>query len=398
MTGQELWQQARQHGLAAAFWRLPGAAQAAGVVCYNPPKPTNGEPSALDEAEPGFLFFPFDNIGNRQDAPSYFLPADVYFDGQQSLSRDENDTEWVPVGPHLNAALALAGEFPADLSQNPPLPFCADEVFFRQLVTDGVAAIRSGELSKVVASRASLLPLPADFDAWAAFEQLQTLYPLAFVSLVQVPGQGIWLGATPEVLAELTPTEIRTVALAGTQPETAAATTATATWGDKETEEQNVVADYIAETLAGWQLDDIHQAAPRTIAAGPLLHRRTEFSATLRRTNGQPLKASWLVFDLHPTPAVGGSPSMEAVEFIQQHEGYHRRYYSGFLGPVNLPTAGTSHLFVNLRCAELRPKAGVAVLYAGAGLTADSDPAREWQETEMKMRVIGAVLTMKNEQ
>jgi isochorismate synthase len=94
---------------------------------------------------------------------------------------------------------------------------------------------------------------------------------------------------------------------------------------------------------------------------------------------------------LHPTSAVGGMPRVAALDFLAHHEGYDRAYYSGFLGPVNVAAPGVARLFVNLRCLQLR--AGEAILYAGTGLTVDSDPAREWQETEYKMRTIGAVLT-----
>ncbi len=391
-AGFELWQLAQRHGRAAAFWRLPGAAHAAGLVCYGAPDERPGD-AALHGDAAGFLFYPFDVVQDQPTSPALFLPADLYFDGQQVLTRtetappvDDPAAAWVPAA-NLPVVLALAGGLAPPQSPAPPLPFCADEAFYQQLVAAGVAAIRAGALQKVVASRAAVRPLPAGFAAWAAFERLQALYPSAFVSLVQVPGQGLWLGATPEVLAELTPTEIRTVALAGTQPAAAAGA-----WGAKETEEQNVVADYIEEVLNDWQLADIRRSQPTTVAAGPLLHRRTAFRAALRRTTGQPLHPSWLVFGLHPTPAVAGQPQAAALEFLRQHEGYGRRYYSGFLGPVNLPAPGTAQLFVNLRCAELRPDAGVAVLYAGAGLTTDSDPAREWQETELKLGVVGAVL------
>jgi isochorismate synthase len=49
-----------------------------------------------------------------------------------------------------------------------------------------------------------------------------------------------------------------------------------------------------------------------------------------------------------------------------------------------------ARLYVNLRCLQLRP--AEAVLYAGTGLTADSDPSREWQETELKLQTVGAIL------
>ena len=82
-----------------------------------------------------------------------------------------------------------------------------------------MAAIEAREVVKVVSSRAARRPLPAGFDPLAAFAELSAKYPRAFVSLVSVPGVGTWLGASPEVLAEVTADgQFHTMALAGTQP------------------------------------------------------------------------------------------------------------------------------------------------------------------------------------
>ena len=58
---------------------------------------------------------------------------------------------------------------------------------------------------------------------------------------------------------------------------------------------------------------------------------------------------------------------------------------------MNVTAPGVARLYVNLRCLQVR--AGQAILYAGTGLTVDSDPAREWQETEMKLQTVGAVIS-----
>jgi isochorismate synthase len=47
-------------------------------------------------------------------------------------------------------------------------------------------------------------------------------------------------------------------------------------------------------------------------------------------------------------------------------------------------------LFVNLRCAQMIPKA--LVLYVGAGITQDSDPEKEWVETQNKSKTLLAAL------
>jgi isochorismate synthase len=92
---------------------------------------------------------------------------------------------------------------------------------------------------------------------------------------------------------------------------------------------------------------------------------------------------------LHPTSAVCGMPRQASLDFIKENEGFDRKLYSGYLGPVNL--LGETNLFVNLRCMSLSQKQ--AVIYAGAGVTADSNPEKEWQETELKCETLLNILS-----
>jgi isochorismate synthase len=258
------------------------------------------------------------------------------------------------------------------------------------LVRAGVAAIESGVVQKIVSSRAARWSLPAGFDPLAAFHELSRKYPPAFVSLVSVPGTGTWLGATPEVLAEVTADGIfRTMALAGTQPLTPDVTPQNAIWRQKEIEEQALVARYVVSCFKQLRLREYQETGPRTAVAGELLHLRTDFEVNLNQVPFPNLGTDMLRL-LHPTSAVGGMPKAEALAFLQEHEGYDRAYYSGFLGPVNVEAPGVAQLFVNLRCLQLRPTE--AILYAGTGLTAGSEPAKEWRETELKLQTVATVL------
>jgi isochorismate synthase len=84
---------------------------------------------------------------------------------------------------------------------------------------------------------------------------------------------------------------------------------------------------------------------------------------------------------MHPTPAVAGQPKEDAICFIKQLEPHDRDYYTGFLGPVSQDME--IDLFVNLRCLKITP--GYLSLYVGGGITLDSDPADEWDETSWKV-------------
>ena len=377
-------------GRPLAVWREPGSEHPQLLVARSLEAAYTGLPPALDAGAPaGFAFFPFRDSDHN---PALFLPADVRYDSAwpTTVAVGAAARELVPA---LTAWLATPPLAELAWHHSPqPAPPAATEAEYTWLVRQGMAAIEEKAVVKVVSSRAARRPLPVGFDPLGAFEKLLTKYPQAFVSLVSVPGVGTWLGATPEVLAEVTADGyFRTVALAATQPATAAATPRTAIWRQKEIEEQALVARYIVSCFKQLRLREYHETGPRTVVAGQLLHLRTDFEVDLKTVPFPNLGTDMLRL-LHPTSAVGGMPKAAALEFLRRHEGYDRAYYSGFLGPVNVTAPGVARLFVNLRCLQVR--AHEAVLYAGTGLTADSDPEREWQETEMKLQTVATVLTI----
>ena len=97
---------------------------------------------------------------------------------------------------------------------------------------------------------------------------------------------------------------------------------------------------------------------------------------------------------MHPTPALCGLPKQEAKQFIIKNEGYSREFYSGFLGEINkdfeFNTAGKSDVFVNLRCMKLDKNE--AHLFIGGGITKESNPLNEFQETINKSQTIKKIL------
>ena len=375
-------------GRPLAIWREPGAAAPRLLVARSLEATYTGLTPALDgQAPAGFAFFPFRDSDQN---PALFLPADVVYDTSQpeTVAVSTPARELVPTLTAWLAA-ALVDELAWHHSAQ-PLPHAATREEYTRLVRTGVEAIETQEVVKVVTSRAARRPLPAGFDPLAAFAELDRKYPQAFVSLVSMPGVGTWLGATPEILAEVTADgTFRTMALAGTQPLTTEVSPRTAIWRQKEIEEQALVARYIVNCFKQLRLREYHETGPRTVIAGQLLHLRTDFEVNLHHVPFPSLGTDMLRL-LHPTSAVGGMPKVAAMHFLQKHEGYDRAYYSGFLGPVNVAAPGVARLYVNLRCLQVR--ADQAILYAGTGLTVDSDPAREWQETEMKLQTISAVL------
>lgn len=250
------------------------------------------------------------------------------------------------------------------------------------LVQKGINFIKDKKAEKIVLSRKESFKIE-NLNALSTFKKMLKAYKNAFVYLWFHPEIGLWMGATPERLLAVENGNFNTMALAGTQKYHG---TTNVVWQNKEKQEQQYVTKFMLENLKE-SVESLEFTAPFTVQAGNLVHLRTDISGKLK--SGNTLEK--LINTLHPTPAVCGLPKAIASAFILQHEGYDRAYYSGFLGELNRNES--SNLFVNLRCMQLEKSR--ATLYVGGGITADSIPENEWEETVAKAEVMKKVLSLK---
>lgn len=376
--------------LPLAVWRLPQQQEWQLAISLRPT--LLPELPELETTFPGFLFCPFDLAGNQ---PRHFISADICYSSSlreislspQLLAEDSDKPLLLHFKEELTRRFAApspaawyAGEYDSESAVN--------KDHFMQVVAEGVRRIQAEEMEKVVLSRSRQVPLPASFDHIKVFLGLTESYPLAFVYLVSVPKSGTWMGASPETLVHLDRNRIfRTEALAGTQPYQPGSTTSEAIWRQKEIEEQSLVVRYVINCFKKIRLREYVETGPRTVLAGNLMHLRTDFKVDLQEVDF-PNLASQMMHLLHPTSAICGMPMEKAKRFILENEGYDRAYYSGFLGPVRLQDE--IRLFVTLRCMQLTRSH--LTVYAGAGVTGDSVPEKEWQETEIKMETMLSVI------
>lgn len=255
---------------------------------------------------------------------------------------------------------------------------------FENLVAKGIQGIKNQEFKKVVLSRKETVDL-VDFDLETTFEKLVQLYPTTFVYCFFHPKLGTWLGATPEQLLKANDSVFETIALAGTQK---ANDSSAVIWKQKEKEEQQFVTDYIVNKLKN-VASDVLVSEPYSIQAGSIWHIKTDISGVLNL--GSSLQQ--VVSLLHPTPAVCGLPKEDSKAFILENEKYDRTFYTGFLGELNSSLTNetqSSDLFVNLRCMQIVENK--ALLYMGCGITKDSIPEKEWEESSNKSVTMKKVL------
>lgn len=265
-----------------------------------------------------------------------------------------------------------------------------EKIKFTDLVSKGIQSIENNDFKKVVLSRKETVNLN-HFDLVNDFKKLLQLYPSSFVYCFFHPKVGTWLGATPELLLKAEDSVFETVSLAGTKKHTDGNEII---WQNKEIEEQLYVTDYIV-TLLNKVASKVRVSKPYNIKAGTIWHIKTNISGVFNSSFG--LKK--IIELLHPTPAVCGLPMDKAKDFILENENYERTFYTGYLGELNIENK--TELFVNLRCMEIeidssRKLSGPAIiqahLFMGCGITKDSIPEKEWEESVNKSMTMKRIL------
>jgi salicylate biosynthesis isochorismate synthase/menaquinone-specific isochorismate synthase len=259
---------------------------------------------------------------------------------------------------------------------------------YEAAVAAAVARIRGGELAKVVLAREVAVHAPAPHDAAAVFGVLREAFPSCFVFCAG-RGDAAFLGASPELLVRREGLRASSLALAGSTRRSADPAVddhlgERLMQSAKDRSEQRIVAERILATLEPHAVWTTAAPEPVLVKVANIQHLGTPIRAQL----AAPVPAVELAGVLHPTPAVGGEPLERAAPLIPALEGLDRGWYAG---PVGWTDANEDGEFcVALRCALLRGP--VARCYAGVGVVADSDPAAELAETEIKLAALLPVL------
>tara|TARA_Y100001934_G_scaffold273755_1_gene364599 strand:- start:96 stop:1646 length:1551 start_codon:yes stop_codon:yes gene_type:complete len=270
-----------------------------------------------------------------------------------------------------------------------------EKVAWCERVEKARGVIRNGELDKVVLARCVEWGAPpdAEFDAFGTAHRLRKEYPTCRTFLIRRPDGSSFVGATPEILVSLERQQVEAVSLAGTarrgkteleDKRLGDALVASA----KDQHEHRLVTDAIRTSFEPVVEDLRIGTEPKLLKLQNVQHLETPIEATLDRTRG----IMELISRLHPTPAVGGTPSLEAQKWLHENEELERGWYAGLVGWLS--SDGDGLFAVAIRSALVRPEK--AWSFAGAGLVVDSDPNLEWEETALKLQAMGQSLVVQS--
>jgi len=274
-------------------------------------------------------------------------------------------------------ALGLPGEVPMPVRrQDRP-----DTEGWGRMIGWALSAFAETSLDKVVFAREASFGFSEALDPVVLLENLKAGTPDCFHFFFQ-PGQGTaFVGASPERLFRRRGRTVDSEAVAGTRPRGTSARDDARLLeellrSDKDRREHEYVRISMQEELTPL-VDAFHlDAEPSEMKLTSGRHLVSRVRATLREgiTSLDVLQA------LHPTPAVGGYPSAEAIAAIRAHEPFDRGWYAGPVGWIGPEAA---EFAVGIRSGLVQPHR--LSLYSGAGIVTGSTPEGEWREIEHKI-------------
>ena len=280
--------------------------------------------------------------------------------------------------PDLRDALGSCQTRPSRASAQEGL----DKSSYLDAVATATEAIRRGAYEKVVLARRRVEKRKGPIDTGATVGKLAERYPNCFVFKYQV-GDRDWIGASPELLVSLADGVARVASLAasrprGESPEDDRRLADELMSSRKERAEHSFVVTASKEALAPLSTSMTAPKEPSLLRLPNIQHLFTPIRSEVRAG----VDILDLVKAMHPTPAVGTWPRGETLHAIERIEGMDRGWYAAPIGWVDLD--GQGEFAVGLRSALVQ--GNNATLYAGAGIVAESDPAAELAETELKFQ------------
>ncbi|PFA20730.1 MULTISPECIES: isochorismate synthase [Bacillus cereus group] len=246
--------------------------------------------------------------------------------------------------------------------------------------------MRKGSVQKVVLARELKLVMDQKIDSARVLEALRIGQPDCYVFSFDYKGT-CFLGATPERLIRKEDERFTSMCLAGSighgnSIEESKRNGKMLLHDEKNLEEHGYVVNMIRGVLDEHCESVNIPQRPGLLTTKNLLHLYTPVEA---KGDASLLK---MVEELHPTPALGGTPRHEAMRLIRDVELLDRGLYGAPIGWID--EKGNGEFAVALRCGLLN--GDKASLFAGCGIVIDSVPQLEYEETSLKFRpMLGAL-------
>jgi len=238
--------------------------------------------------------------------------------------------------------------------------------------------IKKENLQKVVLARKTLCDFEATIIGEDVFEKLLQGQEYGYSYFFAHNSQACFFGNSPELFFRRDGRQIISSSIAGTihYDESNISNLNEFFHSTKENNEHNFVTKFIKEKFIELCEAGVEVSQKEILSFKKLKHLYQKISGILKHG----IDDNSIIENLHPTPALGGSPIDKAIEFQRNNEGFDRGIYGGLVGYISIEK---TELAVAIRCAlAIKNK---MFLYAGGGVVARSKAINEWQEINYKI-------------
>ena len=255
----------------------------------------------------------------------------------------------------------------------------ADVSNWKEKVLTAVSEIQEDVLDKVVLAREIIADAESEVDPRSVLRNLAKEYPGTWV----YSNNGL-VGATPELLIRLSNSMVVSRVLAGTISKTGdddkdLALAASLARSSKDLEEHEYAVRSVAEALSPFCTSTNVPDSPFVLHLSNVMHLATDVTGAIKESH-KVVDIFSILTKLHPSAAVCGTPTSIAAALIKRIEGINRRRYAGPIGWVD--SKGDGEQGIALRCGYINGKEVHA--FAGCGIVAGSDAAKEVSESQAK--------------
>ncbi len=307
----------------------------------------------------------------------HFKPSEMRSGQVESLLEPMRDMSF--------EARAWSDAFPPPLGRTDT----PDRAGWERNIAKALEAFKQGDLEKIVLARKAVFECAGELDPVTLMHRLKSATPDCFHFCYMPTSDVAFVGASPERLYRREECRIETEAVAGTRmrdayPEEDKRLGRVLLESEKDQREHAYVRDGIRDALQPlcdtFEMDE----SPSLLKLARGQHLYTAVRGTLREN----MSDADIVAALHPTPAIGGTPTERALQRIAEWEPFDRGWYAA---PVGWVSRDAAEFAVAIRSGLVRP--GRLSLFSGAGIVEGSTAENEWEEIELKIRDFIKVLT-----
>ena len=269
-----------------------------------------------------------------------------------------------------------------------------DRDAWRSMIGGALDSIRREKYEKIVLARKTRFGFTERLNPAEILQNLKSLNPGSIYFLIQPRPDSVFIGGTPELLYRRSGDEIFSEAIAGTrmrgknEQEDEILENELLNSG-KDRHEHLIVMDNVREILRS--MCSRVDASPdvTVLKLSRVQHLYADFHGRLKKD----ITDAEIIARLHPTPAVGGFPTENALPEIERLEPFRRGWYAA---PVGWLSRDSAHFAVAIRSGLILDSD--LYLYSGAGIVEGSEADLEWEELDNKIANFLRVLNINGDE